>query len=1171
MKIEKLSLLRFGPFTDLILDFASDGKNLHVIFGSNEAGKSTILRAVLGFLFGIPETTLDDHVHKKSALRIGAHIETADGRVMELIRRKGRKNTLLTTDERPIDETEFMNCLGGVGRELFEVMFGLSHEVLVQGGHELLEGKGELGESLFSAGTGLLGFHRAHTSLRDEVNAIFTPRSHTLPLNAAIKKFKDKKKQIAELSLKPRAWKYLQEKLEVSIRKLKDMSRELETASAELTRLNRLQRTLPLINKREELQRRLSELGEVSLIAESSSEERRQALQILDSSDIREKRLRSEQAEREEERRGLVVPETLLHHESEIMDLRDHAGAHKKAMQDLPDLQTKIEASSEEAKGILRKMGREVSLDKADQLRVDSAVEARIRALARERERIDAELKKGEKDVCDVKRKLDDLKDRYSELPEARDPSQLRRLVAEAWKRGDLGERLRNLEIEIKGLAERAEKQLTALTLWQGLLGDVGGLPLPSAETVERFDRQFSQLERERDLAAAERDRLSESIKKLSTELAELQARGTIPTEKELEKVRKERNGLWQRIRSVWIEGNTDEEETPEVMANRYESGVVNADEVSDRLRYEAERVAKHSTISATKRQDEDEHAEINRRLQDLSEESDKIKYEWQECWSGAGIEPLMPEEMKAWLSKHERLLEAVEGLKSRQHERDALREEIAENKSRCSRELVALGEPDAGKDETLSMTLDRADMVIGSLNDVTQERKQTERDIEEMEKSLKQNMAELEDSQKELREWKTKWANSVQTIGLDKDALTEEAEAILGGLTRLFQKVDEIRSVQIRISHIEEDARAFSGEVSALALACAPDIEGMAPDKAASELIRRFDKGKEDQSKRQSITNRLQQLDGELEELESEREAAQATLKRLMESVACNTIEELEEAERRSREYEALKSKIDALEEQLLTEGGLISELVKQAQTADPDKLPGEIQKTEERISDIRQERDHLQEEIGRIKKELEGMDGGSAAADAASEADEALSEIKSNVESYVRLKLAALLLDREIERYREEHQGPILERAGEVFSQLTLGAFSGLTTGFGSGDQLVLVCVRNNGERVPMEGLSHGTRDQLYLSLRLASLEQHMMRNEPLPLVVDDVLINFDDRRAEATLKLLGKLSEKTQILFFTHHAKLLEIAKKAVPSDIFREHDLDAILDDLGIAIP
>ena len=75
----------------------------------------------------------------------------------------------------------------------------------------------------------------------------------------------------------------------------------------------------------------------------------------------------------------------------------------------------------------------------------------------------------------------------------------------------------------------------------------------------------------------------------------------------------------------------------------------------------------------------------------------------------------------------------------------------------------------------------------------------------------------------------------------------------------------------------------------------------------------------------------------------------------------------------------------------------------------------------------------------------------------------------------------------------------------------------------------------------------MSSGARDQLYLALRLATLEKYLATSEPMPFIVDDILINFDDQRARATLDVLADFSAKTQVLLFTHHARISEMAGK------------------------
>ncbi|MCP4396425.1 MAG: hypothetical protein GY801_03805, partial [bacterium] len=85
----------------------------------------------------------------------------------------------------------------------------------------------------------------------------------------------------------------------------------------------------------------------------------------------------------------------------------------------------------------------------------------------------------------------------------------------------------------------------------------------------------------------------------------------------------------------------------------------------------------------------------------------------------------------------------------------------------------------------------------------------------------------------------------------------------------------------------------------------------------------------------------------------------------------------------------------------------------------------------------------------------------------------------------------------------------------------------------------------IRPDGEHVHVEGMSNGTRDQLYLALRLASLEKYMENSEPMPFIVDDILVDFDDERSEAALKALADLSRKTQVILFTHHSRVVEQA--------------------------
>ena len=187
-----------------------------------------------------------------------------------------------------------------------------------------------------------------------------------------------------------------------------------------------------------------------------------------------------------------------------------------------------------------------------------------------------------------------------------------------------------------------------------------------------------------------------------------------------------------------------------------------------------------------------------------------------------------------------------------------------------------------------------------------------------------------------------------------------------------------------------------------------------------------------------------------------------------------------------------------------------------------------------------LNSDRSQLEQAHGVVKKEFEEkIQGNNTASVLAEQQKESLLAQLSNVtEQYIQIKLAHVLLQKGIEHYRNQNQDPILKRASELFARLTLQSFVGLMVDYDEKDQPVLMGVRENGDKVPVDGMSDGTTDQLYLSLRVASIEKYVNENEPIPFIVDDILVHFDDIRSKETLKILLELSKHTQIIFFTHH---------------------------------
>lgn len=157
MRLRRLDLTRYGRFTDAVLDFGprGSGPDLHVVYGPNEAGKSTALSAYLDVLYGIHPQSGYAFLHDYKAMRIGAVLEDADGQPDTFVRIKANKNSLRDGADQPLGDHVLTARLGGIDRDAYRAMFSLDDDTLEAGGEDILRNEGDLGQLLFSASAGL--------------------------------------------------------------------------------------------------------------------------------------------------------------------------------------------------------------------------------------------------------------------------------------------------------------------------------------------------------------------------------------------------------------------------------------------------------------------------------------------------------------------------------------------------------------------------------------------------------------------------------------------------------------------------------------------------------------------------------------------------------------------------------------------------------------------------------------------------------------------------------------------------------------------------------------------------------------------------------------------------------------------------------------------------------
>jgi uncharacterized protein YhaN len=415
-----------------------------------------------------------------------------------------------------------------------------------------------------------------------------------------------------------------------------------------------------------------------------------------------------------------------------------------------------------------------------------------------------------------------------------------------------------------------------------------------------------------------------------------------------------------------------------------------------------------------------------------------------------------------------------------------------------------------------------------------------------------------------ELREvlagWNQEWAVIVAANSWPAEIGADSARQVLATVSELAVQLQEVEQLSARVSGIQDRLDEFNRDTAQLTKAIAPSLKSWPTQDAVAELQHRLDEASRIRSNRDPLTGELDTARVDLETAEQSMQRAERELETLLGLAGVSTIDELPEAERRSVHASDLHVRIPELERDI-TEAGQspLRELIDRAESVDIDALDARATEAEDEIAALEEQLRHLDVRIGELGGEQHRMERLGGAADAAENVEQRVAELREHAERYVRLYLAAWALTEAIDTYRREHKAPLLKRADELFPTLTCNRFKGLEASFDDADEPVLVGLRASGENVPVSRMSTGTREQLYLALRLASLERYVELHGPMPVILDDVVLHSDPRRKSAILRALADLGRRTQVIAFTHDPQVVALAQNAVDRDLLTVHEL------------
>ena len=140
---------------------------------------------------------------------------------------------------------------------------------------------------------------------------------------------------------------------------------------------------------------------------------------------------------------------------------------------------------------------------------------------------------------------------------------------------------------------------------------------------------------------------------------------------------------------------------------------------------------------------------------------------------------------------------------------------------------------------------------------------------------------------------------------------------------------------------------------------------------------------------------------------------------------------------------------------------------------------------------------------------------------------------------------KVALAVLNKEKQQYEKEKQPSVIKYSSAIFKQLTQKEYERISISLTDND----VKIHSADDRTrEIDSLSRGTKEQLLLSLRLGFIQAYEEKSEPLPIVLDDVMVNFDNYRSAEFADILTDFAKDRQAIVFTCHKHVRDLFEKS-----------------------
>jgi uncharacterized protein YhaN len=931
--------------------------------------------------------------------------------------------------------------------------------------------------------------------------------------------------------------------LDLTETRCEEMSAQVRTLTQRVSTIERKRRIAPLLDSHAALCDELEGLSETPDLAPDAPERRAGADSRLRAAETAHRRAQAVVDQLDRKLATIEVDEDAIARADEIRTLHDLVSVVRKAAED----RRKRDSELTEAEAALDRAAATIGVEPGavHELRRPATAKRALDGCLRDHAELVERKRAATERVNDAE---SDLADDRAALEHADPPPDIERLraaVKAAAKLGPVTSQIADARAEEERLRSEAEAAMARLRSGPTTVEDLRRMATPSREAVQSAVAAQQGLMETHATLCAERERIDTEAAQLAEDRERLQLAGSAPTSDELGLARAERDRHWSDLRA-----SIENEAPPSPgVVDEFEHAVATADSVADARTTGAAQIEQAARIEARHRRLARDGEQLSEKARENESAGCEATEAWAAMWAETGLRPPAPSEAIGWLDEREKVLAFATSAAQSESRAVALERQSSSHQASIAVALSDLGATfgdGAGLGELVEISERR--VAEAEARSLESERLQTA--IARSDRLLTRARSEMEQVTAALQAWDHAWPTRQEEAGLPSDATPDAAPEITRAVGEALAHIDTIGDLARRIAGIDRDQAEFDRRLAGLCRDLASELEGLAAERAASALMTRLTAAEADAARRANLRDQRDNSLRQVDEAKGELDGAASELRGLVDDASCKDISELPEVERCAARVRELRSEIAAVERQVKQVGeARFEQLAAETTGFDRDTADLEMARLSGQIEQLATERDDLNIEIGEQRQRLVEAEKSIDAVTAAQDLELARSRILELARKHAQAKLSARIVRRAMERYREQHEGPLLRRANELFTRFTRGSFVQVFVDHDDRAGAVLMGRQRDRKLIGVPEMSDGTREQLFLALRIAAIERYIATSGPVPVLFDDVFLESDEPRSERIFEALGELALRTQVIVLTHHEHLIPLGQKVL----------------------